>query len=404
MSNVIGGTHITYFQMPQGFMTAERYKAFNKTQLTLYVYLWEQAQRYTTFTLKYAGKELAENTWMTETQVFAARDGLKELGLLQFEKKTVGSDKGKYEYSLTDPDTEECISDPRLQGKGFDFSKMTPKENEQYFVRRLKGAEIFPILHTGNGLKAVCPLCKGDRQTFEVNIADGRFWCHKCSKKGKHTHFEQLLALAQGLTISSKEAHKRVAEVLRHIGVSDVTTGEPEAVYSYADRDGEILFEVCRFPDKRFRRRKFNRAGDPVYKKTADLPNVIYRAPEVQENHTVCILEGEKDADSVHKLGIMDASAYPVVGSTNSGGANKWKPEHTAALKGKRVICIGDNDPRGERHMDDVQEALTGIALDVVRVKVPLPYKDVSDYLANNNVHDFRKLLPQEWIEEIIQI
>jgi hypothetical protein len=63
MSNMLSSTDLKYFQIPQGFMTAERYKAFNKTQLVLYLYLWEQCNRNSSFTLKFAGKDLAEKTW-----------------------------------------------------------------------------------------------------------------------------------------------------------------------------------------------------------------------------------------------------------------------------------------------------------------------------------------------------
>ena len=398
MSNPLRNTGITFFPTPERFLTEEITKKISKREILFYLNLWKQCQRYTTLSLTRTGQELAQQNWMADSQVNLARKGLVELGLIHAVKV-----QGGYCYTMCDPDSGRPISNPRLQSKGFDYAKLTPSENEKYFRKRLKDMNVSTIQRTGNGLKACCPLCKGDRTTFEVKLDGGQYNCHKCGAKGRHVHFEQALALMQGLEVTLKQANKLVGDGLRACGVSDATTGEPDVVYTYANKDGDVVFEVCRFPDKQFKQRTMSVAGDDIYK-VKGLPILLYRLPEVMEAETVFIVEGEKDADSVHKLVIMDSSGYPIVGSTNSGGANKWRKEHTQALKGKRVICIGDNDPRGVRHMDDVAEALTGIATEVVRTHIPLPYKDVTEYLATHTLHELTKLLPQEWMEELVQI
>jgi hypothetical protein len=399
MSNMLRNTTITYFQLPNSFLTKEIYKKINKTQMHLYQFLWKESQKNSKLALKYSGKELAEKTWMVDCQVIAAREGLEALGLIMFEKV-----QGGYEYSLCNPDTGQCLSNPRQQEKGFDFTKMTSEENETYFIHGLEKATVTSIEKTQNGLRAGCPLCKGHRSaTFEVNTAVGMFHCHKCENKGKLVDFEVLLALAQGDEITRKEAHLRVCEGLRACGVNDVTMGLPEAVYAYPDKDGEVVFEICRFPGKQFRVRTINKAGDPVYKANGSLPKMLYRLPDVLEAKTVFVCEGEKDADTLHMLEIRDNDGYKIAATTNSLGANKWRNEHTMFLKDKRVILIGDTDSRGIRHMDDVMEALTDWA-DVARVDLPLEYKDVSNFLETNHVHDLRALLPEGWIEELAQI
>jgi 5S rRNA maturation endonuclease (ribonuclease M5) len=394
MSNMLKNTGITYFQIPNCFLSEDIYKKITKTQQHLYLFLWKESQHNSTLTLKYAGKDLAEKTFLVECQVNAARVGLVKLGLIQVEKVS-----GGYEYSLCHPDSGHCISNPRLQAKGYDFDKMTADENAAYYLHRIRDET---ATKTKNGLLSRCPLCKGDRRTFEVKTVGGLFHCHKCEAKGKLVSFEVALALSEGYEISRGEAHKRVCDGLRACNVTDVTTGKPEAEYSYSDADGEILFEVVRFPGKNFRTRKMNKAGDYVYK-TTGIPKMLYRLPEVLQADTVFVVEGEKDADRLQGLKLRDSEGNEIAATTNSHGANHWKKEHTMHLEGKRVILIGDTDERGVRHMDDVQEQLTGWA-DVIRIELPFETNDVSRFLEINDLHAFMALLPETWIEAKVAI
>jgi 5S rRNA maturation endonuclease (ribonuclease M5) len=392
MSNALRGTGITYFQVPNGFLTQETYKKINKTQLHLYLYLWKEAQHNTSLTVKFSGIELAENTWMADSQVLSARDGLRNLGLIMFEKVT-----GGYEYTLCHPDSGHAISNPRLQNKGYDFDKMIPSEVESYYQYKLDQADNRKSIKTTNGMKSCCPLCKSSRQTFEVNTKSGAFHCHACSARGKFVAFEKALAMAQGYEISQSEAHKRVVEALRACGVTDVTLATPEEEYSYSNADGEVLYEVVRFPGKKFKTRKVDKAGDYVYR-SLGLPKLLYRLPWVMAANTICVVEGEKDAESLMRLKLKDSEGNDIEATTNSHGAGKWKPAHTMHLKGKRVILIGDNDSRGIAHMDDVQDALSEVA-EVVRVVLPSAYKDVSEFMEKHYVQDLLKLFPQTWME-----
>jgi 5S rRNA maturation endonuclease (ribonuclease M5) len=223
------------------------------------------------------------------------------------------------------------------------------------------------------------------------------FNCHKCSCKGKLVAIEVALALADGFKIDRGEGHKRVVEALRACDVTDVTIGEPEAQYDYTNENGEVLFEVVRFPGKKFKTRKMNVAGDYHYK-AGGLPTLLYRLPYVLAANTIIVVEGEKDVESINRLALRDPEGNPIQATTNSHGAGKWKPAHTVHLKGKRVILIGDNDERGVRHMDDVQDALSEVAK-VVRVALPFEYKDVTAYLENNYIQGLLNLLPESWME-----
>lgn len=108
-------------------------------------------------------------------------------------------------------------------------------------------------------------------------------------------------------------------------------------------------------------------------------PKIPYRLPELlaAEHDEVLIVEGEKDADNVAKLGFTV--------TTNPGGAgkNKFPPELAQYFKGRNVSILPDNDEPGEEHAQQIVAALRGIANSIRIVKLPgLPDKgDVSDWI-----------------------
>jgi hypothetical protein len=74
------------------------------------------------------------------------------------------------------------------------------------------------------------------------------------------------------------------------------------ATYDYRDEKGVLLFQVCRFDPKDFRPRR------PDGKLTLEgVRRVLYRLPDVlkavAEGATIYLVEGEKDADNLHRLG-----------------------------------------------------------------------------------------------------
>ena len=87
--------------------------------------------------------------------------------------------------------------------------------------------------------------------------------------------------------------------------------------------------------------------------------------------------EGEKDCDTLSRLGL--------VATCNAEGAGKWRQSHADRLKGRRVAILPDNDDAGRKHAEQVAASLQGKATDVRVVALPgLADKgDVSDWLAH---------------------
>jgi hypothetical protein len=151
--------------------------------------------------------------------------------------------------------------------------------------------------------------------------------------------------------------------------------GKPTVTYEYTDEDGRALYHVCRFDPKAFRPR--NLAGRYTLEGVPRL--VLYRLPEVVEaaalGRPVYVVEGERDVDRLAALGLT--------ATTNQGGAGKWRPEYSEALRGAHVALLPDNDEAGRKHAQTVSAALEGVAASVVVVELPgLPPKgDASDWL-----------------------
>lgn len=136
----------------------------------------------------------------------------------------------------------------------------------------------------------------------------------------------------------------------------------PDAVYTYRREDKTEAFQVVRYhyldgaPGKTFRQRmkptwgmvqdgKIGKDGwcHSVPESLRD--SVIYNLPEVLEavrkGEPVYVVEGEKDANTLERLG--------KVATTNAAGAGKWRESQSRWLEGADVIILPDNDPRNDK-------------------------------------------------------
>jgi len=166
---------------------------------------------------------------------------------------------------------------------------------------------------------------------------------------------------------------------------------EPLTTYDYRDANGKLLYQVCRFPNKRFVQRRSDGRGGWLYNLNG-VQRVPYSLPAVIEainaGEIIYIVEGEKDADRLAALGLTT--------TTNSGGAGKWTDNLSAHFKDANVVILPDNDKPGKDHAKVVAQSLDGVA---ASVKIPelagLPEKgDVSDWLsAENTAEDLKGVL-----------
>ncbi len=155
------------------------------------------------------------------------------------------------------------------------------------------------------------------------------------------------------------------------------------ATYDYRDEADKIVFQVVRFEPKDFRQRRPDDNGGWNWK-VKGIRVVPFLLPRIVKhpNETAFVVEGEKDALALSKLGL--------VATCNSGGAGKWRAEHAEFLRGRHVVVLPDNDEAGGKHADQVARSLSGVATSIKVIELPgLPPKgDVSDWLAGGGTKD----------------
>lgn len=150
-----------------------------------------------------------------------------------------------------------------------------------------------------------------------------------------------------------------------------------QAEYRYCDENGVLQYVVLRMvhasKPKEFVQKRVDPDGTEHWGRGNSVC-IPYRLQEVIAAQQVFIVEGEKDADTLAKLGI--------VATTNTGGAKNWDPNQNRYFSGKDVVVLADNDDAGREHAQVVQTNVQLLAKSF-RVLTPskLPKGDVTDWI-----------------------
>jgi hypothetical protein len=162
------------------------------------------------------------------------------------------------------------------------------------------------------------------------------------------------------------------------------TVSRPErtivATYDYHDEHGTLLYQVLRFDPKDFRQRR----ADGTWS-LGGVRRVLFALPALQGQTVVYIVEGEKDAEALQRIGLT--------ATTNVGGAGQWRAAYVDQLRAagiQRVIVLPDHDEPGRLHGDAVARSCHRAGLHVTVIALPdLPPKgDVSDWLAAGHTRE----------------
>lgn len=234
--------------------------------------------------------------------------------------------------------------------------------------------EIATALHAkriGTGWVAKCPIHGDEHESLKISDGtDGRPLIHCNQPTCELSQKENVPRVMKNLGLWTKSETKRVKLKDREIA----------AYYNYYMEDGTPVCQAVRFNPKGFAYRRPKSEHEWIWNlEGVNAP--LYHAPSVKKareaGETILLVEGEKDADNAQEH-------FKVTATTNIGGAGKWKPAYTEALKGaKLVVMLPDNDAAGEQHVQIVAPQLkaAGITVKVVRLPDLQQKGDVTDWI-----------------------
>ncbi len=257
------------------------------------------------------------------------------------------------------------------------LAELTEAQYRKYFETRLADNH---FRKSQIGYMALCPFHQDRTPSLSVNTEKGVYKCHAGCGAGGVLDFEKKFS-----SCDNETAMSRITEV---IGIQQLAFSQkPEAIYSYTDAFGKELFQVVRYPGKRFTQRQPDGKGGWIYK-TSDLKMILYRMPEVMTAKQVVICEGERDVDN---LSAALKGTHPHLAVTTSPrGAGKWQDQFSVYFAGKQILILPDNDEAGRKHAETVAMSAYRYAQGVKVLSLPgLPEKgDVSDYLKDHTATD----------------
>ena len=220
--------------------------------------------------------------------------------------------------------------------------------------------------------KARCFLHAGDKNPSLQVYADG--W--KCFGCGEHGDAVDLIS--KYLSISNVEAVEWMKK--------EFNIQEPPRRQDYGQAEREHIYPGGQVKKVIYRRGDGSKYGCWFHmecgtwqKGRGTAPHSLYIAGELAGAVFIC--EGEKDAETLHKLG------YNAASGADGAGHGKWRPEYTEQLKGLPVCIFQDNDKIGKDYAQETAVALHGAGssvkvLDLARVWPEIPeHGDVSDML-----------------------
>ncbi len=187
---------------------------------------------------------------------------------------------------------------------------------------------------------------------------------------------------------------------------SSTRSNKPEGEWYYHDKAGNPLVKIEKrrnnkgekyYPQYHYTSDGKWEKGVKDYINREDIP--IYRYKEIRDSieseETIWIVEGEKCADHLWKMGI---SATTNIGGAGSRPGNNWKQSDTACLDGaKEIILVPDQNKPGIQHMDVVYQKLLDAGFPDSSIKWLYVYPDSKEW---DNISEKKGLDIFDWIED----
>ena len=195
----------------------------------------------------------------------------------------------------------------------------------------------------------------------------------------KGTYFDHEVGSGGGLVDLIRREGKDPMTYLTELGIEGEKPQPPSgprivAQYTYFNKVGEEVYQVCRYEPKTFRPRRKTSSGYVMG--LSGITPLPYNLPEIltQAEKPIFIVEGEKDVDRLGQIGFL--------ATCNSGGAGNWNKALNEYFIDRDIVIIPDCDEAGEKHLKTVASNLQGIARAIKVLRLPIKDKeDISDWL-----------------------
>src|SRR5579871_1018273 len=168
-------------------------------------------------------------------------------------------------------------------------------------VRAYYAARVPELKQAGAEWRGICPVHRGERDSFAVNPETGDAFCHsQCGRGWDILALEQLLSDTDFMT-----AKADVFRIVGRVESSNGNHGRPrpariERTYDYTDERGRLLYQTVRMDPKGFRQRRPD-GNDGWLWNIKGVRLVLYRLPELLKRgaETIYICEGERDVETL---------------------------------------------------------------------------------------------------------
>lgn len=234
-------------------------------------------------------------------------------------------------------------------------------------------------------LMAICPFHQEKTPSFSVNPSKSVFYCFGCGVSGSVIDF---VMKKDGLSVGQALEKLKKPVKTNPVSIKSNSVKESNKIvsrYIYQNERSEEVYRVLRYEPKTFKQMHLV-DGKPIWSMDG-VKRVLYRLPNILNSQQVILTEGEKDVETLVKIGFE--------ATCNVGGSGKWMDAYTETLKGKDIVICPDNDEAGKKHENILIESLTGKVKSIRILKVPEEFKDVSDWDEKNQLKfiDLKKII-----------
>ena len=267
----------------------------------------------------------------------------------------------------------------------------TPEVLENYFRKSLPRSEEW-----SPGRNAHCPFHEDDTPSLTIKLETGEFNCHAgCVGGKKLVTFEMRL-------LDTDDVQEAWSSVAKKLGITlcPKSRGKITHKHVYRDEKGDQSYMVVRFADGSASYRRYAGFGayGAIYRPGLNRrKRILYNLPEVIAAEVVLFVEGEKKADILRDLRLVDSNGKPVA-ITTTGGAGSWRIENVEYLKGKRVVLLPDTDEPGLRYSAAVQASLQRAGIEFQVVDFADHGNDFRSYLDEHGAGELLRFIDCGWL------